>query len=92
MLGLVLSTKFNKDTISVWHRTASDPSVVAALKSSIERVINLEEGEGMQLEYENFKEALAAPKKEYRPQNQRGGGNFNSYRGRGGGRGNRGGS
>ena len=64
VLGLVLSTKYSGDTISVWHRTASNPEIVASLKASIESVLDMQEG--MHLEYENFKEALAAPKKEPR--------------------------
>ena len=64
VLGVVLSTKYSGDTISVWHRTATDPNIVAALKASIEEHLDMQEG--MHLEYENFKEALAAPKKEPR--------------------------
>ena len=64
VLGLVLSTKYSGDTISVWHRTANDPAIVASLKASVES--HLEMQEGMHLEYENFKEALSAPKKEPR--------------------------
>lgn len=60
VLGLVLSVKYNNDTVSVWHRTASDPSVVSALKASIESKLDLQEG--MALEYENFKQAMNAPR------------------------------
>ena len=28
VLGLVLSLKYNNDTISLWHRTATDPKLV----------------------------------------------------------------
>ena len=64
VLGLVLSTKYSGDTISVWHKTATDPAIVSALKASIEAHLDMQEG--MHLEYENFKEALAAPRKEPR--------------------------
>ena len=64
VLGIVCSTKYSGDTISVWHRTASNPEYVEKLKTSIEQVLDMQEG--MHLEYENFKEALAAPKKEPR--------------------------
>ena len=57
VLGLVLSTKYSGDTISVWHKTATDASIVAALKASIESHLP-DMLEGMHLEYENFKEAL----------------------------------
>ena len=57
-----MSLKFNNDTISVWHRTASDPKIVATLKESIEKVLPMEEG--MRLEHEVFKEVLNAPPKE----------------------------
>ena len=64
VLGCVLSTKYSGDTISVWHRNASDPAIVAALKTSIENVLDMQEG--MHLEYENFREVLAQPKREPR--------------------------
>ena len=64
VLGCVLSTKYSGDTISVWHRNASDPAIVAALKTSIESVLDMQEG--MHLEYENFREVLAQPKREPR--------------------------
>ena len=41
VLGLVLSTKYSGDTISVWHRTASNPEIVASLKASIESVLDM---------------------------------------------------
>jgi len=44
----------------VWHKSANDPAIVAALKQSIESIVDMQEG--MHLDYENFKEALAAPK------------------------------
>ena len=100
VLGLVLSIKYNNDTISVWHRTSSNAATVSALKASIESKLDMQEG--MALEYENFKEAMNAPKQPRAPVDnnggfnrgatgfgghQRGGSNF---RGRGrGGRGNR---
>lgn len=64
VLGLVLSTKYSGDTISLWHRSATDPAIVATLKAAIESTIEMQEG--MHLEYENFKEALNAPRKEPR--------------------------
>ena len=61
---MVLSTKFSGDTISIWHRNAGDATIVANLKAAVESHLDMQEG--MHLEYENFKEALAAPKKEPR--------------------------
>ena len=64
VLGLVLSTKYSGDTISLWHRNATDEAIVNSLKTSMESLLDMQEE--MHLEYENFKEALAAPKKEPR--------------------------
>ena len=58
----MMSLKFNNDTISVWHRTASDPEIIAKLKDAIEKVLPMEEG--MKLEHEIFKEVLNAPPRE----------------------------
>lgn len=92
VLGLVLSVKYNNDTISIWHRTASDPAVVSALKASIESKLDMQEG--MALEYENFKEALNTPKQP-RVYDNNGGFNRGGYHQRGNfrgrGRGSRGG-
>lgn len=44
VLGLVMSLKYNNDTISVWHRTATDSKVVDQLRSSITKLVTLEEG------------------------------------------------
>lgn len=43
VLGLVLSTKYTNDTISLWNRTATDEAIVAALKVKIESLIELDE-------------------------------------------------
>ena len=32
VLGVVLSLKYSGDTISIWHKTASDAKIVSALK------------------------------------------------------------
>ena len=63
VLGLVVSTKFTGDTISLWHRTATDANIVAAIKAKMESLLEIDP-ETMHLEHENFKEAMAAPKKE----------------------------
>ena len=86
VLGLVLSLKYNNDTISVWHRTAADPAIVAALKSTIEGALDMQEG--MRLEHESFKEALAAPAKPRREYQHNGEDQGGQQWGRG--RGNRG--
>jgi len=57
VLGIVLSTKYSGDTISLWHRNAGDKDRVATLKANLESLLDMQEG--MHLEYENFKEALA---------------------------------
>ena len=44
VLGLVMSLKYNNDTISVWHRTATDSKIVDQLRSSITKLVTLEEG------------------------------------------------
>ena len=44
VLGLVMSLKYNNDTISVWHRTATDSKVVDQLRSSITKLVTMEEG------------------------------------------------
>ena len=44
VLGLVMSLKDNNDTISVWHRTATDSKVVDQLRSSITKLVTMEEG------------------------------------------------
>ena len=41
VLGLVLSTKYSGDTISVWHKTATDAAIVANLKASIEGLLDM---------------------------------------------------
>ena len=63
VLGLVVSTKFTGDTISLWHRSATDANIVAALKAKMESLLEIDEAT-MHLEHENFKEAMTAPKKE----------------------------
>ena len=35
VLGLVLSLKYNNDTISLWHRTATDSKVVQQVRTAI---------------------------------------------------------
>ena len=79
VLGIILSTKYSGDTISLWHKSASDSEIVATLKSNLEGLLDMQEG--MHLEYENFKEALAQPKKEPRQFLKRG--DFQTERGRG---------
>ena len=59
VLGVVLAPKFNSDTISIWHRTASSETVREKLKASIEKVWEMDES--MKIEYENFKEVRDAP-------------------------------
>ena len=44
VLGLVMSLKYNNDTISVWHRTATDSKVIDQLRSSITKLVTMEEG------------------------------------------------
>lgn len=35
VLGLVMSLKYNNDTISVWHRTAADKKVIDKMRAAI---------------------------------------------------------
>ena len=44
VLGLVMSLKYNNDTISVWHRTATDSKVIDQLRSSITKLVTMEDG------------------------------------------------
>lgn len=41
VLGLVLSLKYNNDTISIWHKNAKDSEISEKLKKSIENVLQL---------------------------------------------------
>ena len=52
VLGLVLSSKFNSDVVSIWHKTANSEETRTKLKASIEAILQLEDG--MKLDYENF--------------------------------------
>ena len=65
VLGLVLSLKFNNDTISVWHRNANDDAISQQLKNSIESQLDMQDG--MRFEHEIFEEVLNAPPKEKTP-------------------------
>lgn len=65
VLGIVLSLKYNNDTISVWHKNAKDEAISEQLKTSIESMLDMQEG--MHFEHEIFEQVLNAPKKE-RPQ------------------------
>jgi len=65
VLGLVLSTKFNGDSISIWHKTC-DPSVLETLRKDIARHVDLTEASGVKLDNGmSFKEVLNAPKQTY---------------------------
>lgn len=57
VLGLVFSSKFNSDVISIWHKTAKDEAIRNKLKASIENILQLEDG--ISIEYENFKEIMS---------------------------------
>ena len=65
VLGLVLSMKYNNDTISVWHKNAIDDAISQQLKNSIESHLDMQEG--MKFEHEIFQEVLNAPPKERTP-------------------------
>lgn len=39
ILGLVLSLKYNHDQISIWHRTASDATIVSNIRICIEKIL-----------------------------------------------------
>ena len=62
VLGIVLSMKYNNDTISIWHRTGTDDAISQQLKNSIESMLDMQEG--MHFEHEIFQEVLSAPPKE----------------------------
>jgi len=62
VLGLVLSIKYNNDTISIWHRNATDDGISQRLKNSIESVLDM--NQDMKFEHEIFSQVLNAPPKE----------------------------
>ena len=41
VLGIVLSLKYNNDTISVWHKNAKDEALSEQLKTSIESMLDM---------------------------------------------------
>lgn len=82
MLGLVLSLKFNGDSIALWHRNSS-PEVIETLKREFQKIVNVDTSI-MKMDNEIFKEVLSQPRPTYQPTRGRG-----AYRGRG--RGTRGG-
>lgn len=65
VLGLVLSLKYNNDTISVWHRNAKDADLSQRLLKSIESHVQIRED--MAWEHEIFEDVLNAPPREPRP-------------------------
>lgn len=79
VLGVVLSLKYNGDSISVWHRSA-DPEVVDALKADIKRFVFVDEAY-MKMDNEIFTEALSQPR--VHRESKRGRGGFRGSRGRG---------
>lgn len=48
----MLSLKYNNDTISVWHKNAKDEALSEQLKTSIESMLDMQEG--MHFEHEIF--------------------------------------
>ena len=60
-----MSLKFNNDTVSLWHRNATDKEIVSKLKAAIEKILPMEDG--LTLEHEVFQEVLNAPPKERKP-------------------------
>ena len=52
VLGLVMSLKFNNDTVSIWHRNATNKETAAKLKAAIEKILPMEDG--LTLEHEIF--------------------------------------
>ena len=66
VLGLVLSLKYNNDTISVWHRNAKDSDLSQRLLKSIESHVQIRED--MAWEHEIFEDVLNAPPREPRTQ------------------------
>lgn len=82
VLGLVLSLKFNGDSIALWHRSSS-PEVIDTLKAEIHKFVSIDPAM-MKVDNEIFQEVLSQPKPTYQPSRGRG-----AYRGRG--RGTRGG-
>jgi len=56
VLGVVLSLKYNGDSIAVWHRTAN-PEVIETLKADIKRFVFVDET-CMKMDNEIFTEVL----------------------------------
>lgn len=86
VLGLVLMLKFNGDSISLWHKSASK-EVIDQIKADINKFVALDTT-CMKMDNEIFAETLSQPKPAYQPSTR--GGGRGSYRG-GFGRGTRGG-
>lgn len=79
VLGVVLSLKFNGDSISVWHRSA-DPQVVETIKADIKKFVFVDEA-CMKIDNEIFTEVLSQPRVHRESRGGRGG--FRGSRGRG---------
>ena len=81
----MLTTKFNGDTISIWHKVC-EPKIVETLRTDIARLVDIGNESGVKMDGGmNFKEVLNAPKQPSFSNNR------GSRGGRGRGRGSRGG-
>jgi Eukaryotic initiation factor 4E len=57
--GLIVTLRYNFDTIQVWNKSGKDKARIETLKKDIETILELPAGSEVKLEYENFAEALA---------------------------------
>ena len=54
VLGIVLSTKLNSDSISVWFRHASDEKIVQQVREDITKFVNVAQETGIKFDNEVF--------------------------------------
>jgi hypothetical protein len=79
VLGVVLSLKFNGDSISVWHLSA-DSQTVEQLKADIKRFVFVDDA-CMKMDSEIFADVISQPRVHRESRGGRGG--FRGSRGRG---------
>jgi len=69
--GIVIVTKPNFDSISVWNKNSRDNNMVESIKSDLIRALNLPDD--VKMDYQQFfPENKAVPAKESRPQREYG--------------------
>ena len=62
VVGILINVRPGRDVIQIWNRSGKDEAQVSTLKSDVERILRIDEEEGIKLEYMNFKDALNSNK------------------------------